>query len=423
MRKTRTTLLVVGAGPAGLAAAAACRARGCDFLLVEAGARVADRDHRDHRRLGIGSGGSGLFSDGKFSFFPAAAGLWRLQRREALRAGWEWLAATLAGFGLSPPAPPDDGAPDPVPVPGPTGLSRKEYPSLYLGLPDRRRLIEVLEAGCGANLRPREELRRLHFDAGAGVFRGDLRRPGGETDRVEAAGVVFAGGRFGPGAWRAIFPQGPLTFRRAEVGVRLEQNAAAFFLRREAPLDPKLLAGSVDGRYGWRTFCCCRGGEVVATEVGGWVSVSGRADGPPTGRSNVGFNLRVTDAGLARALWPDGLPVPGWPGVAAQPLGEMLSRPDDGPVGRALGPGAARLLGEGLGLLAAAYPTLLRVPCTVIAPAVEGVGLYPELTDLQLAPYPCWVAGDATGLFRGLTAALVSGWYAAERATEHLAAR
>jgi hypothetical protein len=45
------------------------------------------------------------------------------------------------------------------------------------------------------------------------------------------------------------------------------------------------------------------------------------------------------------------------------------------------------------------------------------------LADLQLAPYPCWVAGDATGLFRGLTAALVSGWYAAERAMEHLAAQ
>jgi len=109
--------------------------------------------------------------------------------------------------------------------------------------------------------------RELHFDAGAGVFRGDLRRPGGGSARVEAAGVVFAGGRFGPVAWRVIFPQGPLTFHRAEVGVRLEQNAAAFFLRREAPLDPKLLAGSADGRYGWRTFCCCRGGEVVATEV------------------------------------------------------------------------------------------------------------------------------------------------------------
>src|SRR5881628_3790584 len=103
----RTDLLVVGGGPAGLAAAVACRARRQDFLLVETGARVGARDHDDHRLLGTGVGGSGLYSDGKFSFFPSATALWRLPDRLALRESWGWLARTLAEFGLATPALPE----------------------------------------------------------------------------------------------------------------------------------------------------------------------------------------------------------------------------------------------------------------------------------------------------------------------------
>src|ERR1700752_4003317 len=95
----RTQVLIIGAGPAGLGAAAACLARGADFLVLETGARVADRDHADHRRRGTGVGGSGLSSDGKFSFSPSATALWRLPDRRALAASWGWLSALLGAFG------------------------------------------------------------------------------------------------------------------------------------------------------------------------------------------------------------------------------------------------------------------------------------------------------------------------------------
>src|SRR5213080_4023389 len=102
----RTSLLVVGGGPA-------CLARQHDFLLVEVGARVGQRDHADQRRLGTGVGGSGLYSDGKFSFFPSASALWRLPDRAALRTSWAWLSGLLGRFGLAAPAFPDlDAHPD-----------------------------------------------------------------------------------------------------------------------------------------------------------------------------------------------------------------------------------------------------------------------------------------------------------------------
>src|SRR5437764_10029484 len=95
---------------------------------------------------------------------------------------------------------------------------------------------------------------------------------------------------------------------------------------------------SPDDRYSWRTFCCCRDGEVVRTEVRGVVSVSGRADGPTTGKSNVGFNLRVTDARLADSLWPNGC----WPTgddrrVASQPLNGFLDNPASSAIAEVLG--------------------------------------------------------------------------------------
>lgn len=402
MPASRTRLLVVGAGPAGLGAAAACLACGCDFLVLETGASVARRDHADHRRLGTGVGGSGLYSDGKFSFFPSATALWRLPDRVALRAGWGWLSAMLERFGVAVPGFPDlDALPDLIVA---TGLTRKDYPSVYLGRAQRTQMIAELESACAGRLLPGHVVRALRYDADERRFVCDA-----GSLRIEARAVVYAGGRFGPLHWPALFPQGSRTFRRAEVGVRLEQESGRFFLRDDLCLDPKLLLNGSDGRYGFRTFCCCRDGEIVATTVQGVTSVSGRADCPPTGRSNVGFNLRIADETFARELWPaaglGGEPV-------VRPLDEFLR--DGAP--EVLSAQASRLLIEGLSRLRSACPSLTASECRVVAPTVEGVGHYPALSDdLRAEPFPLWVAGDASGVFRGLTAALLSGHYAALR--------
>ncbi|MGH8425788.1 MAG: hypothetical protein ACRER3_26070, partial [Pseudomonas fluorescens] len=46
----------------------------------------------------------------------------------------------------------------------------------------------------------------------------------------------------------------------------------------------------------------------------------------------------------------------------------------------------------------------------LVGPTLEGVGMYPTHDDmLATAQGGLWVAGDVSGTFRGLTAALVSG--------------
>ncbi len=418
----RTDVLVVGGGPAGLSAAAACRARRCDYLLIEAGNRVGLRDHNVQRSLGSGVGGSGLYSDGKFSFFPSASALWSLRDHRALEESWRWFASLVAGFDVEADTLPDLAALPAIPLingAGSNPFDRKEYRSAYMSYAARRRLIEALEAGCGQALIAVNELHSLRYESENLLFRCDVR---GEDesgpDRIDARAMILAGGRFGPLGWPAASPASGQVFRRVEVGVRLEQASEEFFLQEDQFLDPKLIRTSSDSRYGWRTFCCCRDGEVITTEVRGLVSVSGRADCPPTGRSNVGFNLRVTDAELARSLWPLGIGPNG--GRVEQPLDEYLEG-DGREIAGVLGAGPSRLLAEGVVKLRDAYPALRNAQ--VVAPAIEGVGFYPELSDnLRSGSNPLWIAGDGTGIFRGLTAAMVSGYFAALQVAGYLEA-
>ena len=49
----------------------------------------------------------------------------------------------------------------------------------------------------------------------------------------------------------------------------------------------------------------------------------------------------------------------------------------------------------------------------VKGPCIEGVAYYPKLDEnLRLTnKKPMWVSGDATGIFRGIVAAMISGFY------------
>lgn len=70
----------------------------------------------------------------------------------------------------------------------------------------------------------------------------------------------------------------------------------------------------------------------------------------------------------------------------------------------------------GLRLLVERFPNLLTSPTARLkGPTIEGVGWYPELnSQLKIDGMNFWVAGDAAGCFRGITSALISGFYAAE---------
>lgn len=70
-----------------------------------------------------------------------------------------------------------------------------------------------------------------------------------------------------------------------------------------------------------------------------------------------------------------------------------------------------KYLRRGLEHLLKKFPSLKEAE--VIGITIEGVGYYPEVdNDLKLKESSkVWVCGDACGLFRGLVAAMISGFY------------
>ncbi len=411
----RFEVVIVGAGPAGLSAAAALGAeRGT--LLLEAGRGVADRDRSDPEELLAGVGGAGLFSDGKHSLHPAATALWRLADRGSLRAALDATSRFLAEHGVAmpnvlPPDAPSDARP--AAAPSPTWIA-KPYPSIYVSLEERRTMIERLWQAA-----PQRAFgtRLVAVERRGGELHATVERDGARRT-LATRHLVLATGRWSPRhlpAWIApslgVVPR----YQRVELGLRLEA-------RHDHPLFATL--PGVDGKLRFvlpsgdelRTFCTCRRGEVVLGSDGTYAAFSGRADGPPTGRSNVGLMVRIGDEGRGReVLAALDRVAPPQRHAASLSLADWQAHGADVLAPRLGAPGA-RLVDEALRHFVALCPALLDDAARVAlyAPALEGVGDYPTTAPDELAlGHGLWVAGDVCGRFRGIVAAMISGRYVA----------
>jgi hypothetical protein len=234
---------------------------------------------------------------------------------------------------------------------------------------------------------------------------------GGEHRHIEARRLVVATGRLSPRWTRSwLEPLGAtFEFRRLEIGVRLETSASAPLFSQLDGVDPKLSFEERSARL--LTFCTCRDGEVVIGDTCNIQSVSGRADGPPTGRSSIGVLARITDIALAREIEPHVFGAPR-PFVAA--LSDVLH--GDARLVTTFGEAGAAIVVRALERFCLEFPELRDdTGATIHAPCIEGVGDYP-VTDDHLAVAPdIFVAGDACGRFRGIVASMVSGRYVAAR--------
>lgn len=401
--------VVIGAGPAGLSAAAELSQVG-SCLLLDGGPAANVRDRA--RDLLAGVGGAGLFSDGKHSFYPSATALWRLPDRAALEAAFGATAALLGEFAVDAGALPNADEP-PSSAAAPLAWQPKRYPSIYVPLVDRFALIERL-VNAADDVLLHTHVVDARRDAGGIVLTLDV---DGRSETIHAEHVVVAGGRWAPRLSRPWLASLGVSFAflRAEVGVRIELPADAPLFTALPGVDGKLRFVDRDAQLELRTFCTCRRGEVVLGEQGGIRAWSGRADGPPTARSNVGLLVRSFDPQRGRAMVERT--------VNAPPLSRSLAAFRSGGATSDL---TSIFGGDGAAWLSAAWqrlvsfsPSLATIDGRLFAPALEGVGDYP-CDDGHLAIAPgVWVAGDAAGRFRGIVAAMVSGRYVARRiATE-----
>ena len=396
--------VVVGAGPAGLSAAAELSRTGT-CLLLDRGPEARARDRGAPADVLGGVGGAGLFSDGKHSFFPSATALWRLPDETTFGAAFERTAALFARHGVDAGALPAARNADAA---APGRWQEKLYPSVYV--PFERRLAMIEELWSEAHDRAHDAEVIAAERAGASIAL-DVSRAG-SREEVRAQRLVVATGRLSP-RWTKSW-LGPLgasfAFGRVEFGVRIEGPSTAPFFARLPGVDGKLRFVEPGGATEVRTFCTCRDGEVVLGDADGLRAVSGRADGPKTGRSNVGLVVRTADEALGRSV----LAALETSRPAAFALGDWLDG-GDARIASCFGERGAGVLRRAVERLLEWAPELARMHATVHLPCVEGVGDYPaDDGALRVAP-SVHVAGDVCGRFRGIVASLVSGRYAALR--------
>ncbi|WP_353979339.1 FAD-dependent oxidoreductase [Salinicola endophyticus] len=411
--------VIVGAGPAGLAAASRLAHRGLRVLLVDQGHAIGRRDHQTEAELTQGHGGAGLYSDGKFSFYPSATELWRLPRRAPLHQAYAWTRELLNSHGMTTPPFPDRAD---VYTPCHDAWSLKHYPSYYLPLTQREAMIADLIAALDVDIVSDTQVISQRYDEDETCHHLELRAADGTPSALTATTLVWAAGRFGPlGLGEGINTR----FRRLEVGFRIEQPSERAFFQDFVDLDPKLTLHAADKATEWRTFCACRHGRTVLTRTQGLWTVSGHSDGPPTERSNVGFNTRILDETLARETITALTRTLGRADSHFDlPLSAWLADDRDATatMERVYGAPLAQAMQRGLRQLVDNFPRLEDETTRLIGPTLEGVGWYPEVDDsLRLVDRPTWVVGDACGLFRGIVAAFVSGHYAASAVAETLA--
>lgn len=409
MTYDKCEILVVGAGPAGLSAANCCMHEGFDVLVVDSGGGLESRDRSIPSHCVQGVGGSGLFSDGKLSYYPSSHAMWALPSKHILEAGFNWLHALISDMVSPMPSfPKMSFSVDWHHNLSTSEFSEKKYDSIQLNESQSFNLIKRLSVPISHKLLLNTNISNVSTHKDGYIV--EVINDNGARN-IYCDQIIFAGGRFGGKTLKRLLPDLATTFRRFEYGVRIEQNEDDFFLKNTESIDTKLKLGSDDRQIEWRTFCCCRNGVVMLTENDESISTySGSTWGDST-LSNVGFNVRIKGADLFNGckVEIDNL-IEGKIQPFKMNLDEFEQQLNVGMFGQKLDD----KMREGITRLKKQFAIKNAL---IYGPCIEGTGIYPWLSsNLETMLRGIYVVGDSTGIFRGLLPSLISGYYAAKNA-------
>lgn len=429
----RVHTLVVGGGPAGLAAGQALDQQGVDYLIVDQGRGAEDRDHYDPADVPVGVGGAGLFSDGKFSFYPANSTAYATHDHAVLAEAYAWISVCLAQAG-APAAPPPLPSAEEIASRPAEWLGEKRFPTVHLPLAHRRRFMDSVIGLSRPRIRTGV---RLVGVRDIGAHRVATLTADGSTIEIDHTALVLATGRMAPlTLGRLVANLGLTTIPlRYELGVRVEHPQHLGFLGQTGrQTDFKRIWRS--GGIQYRTFCSCRRGEMWALDYPDALSaVSGRSEEIQTEFSNFSLLARFADAGYPRGerLFSELRERQRAAGgalvaqrltdfLAGEPTPDLPEEPRPWHARARLEAGRAEdLLGEELGAVVrvgldsilADFPDLVTDETWLLAPTIEGVGAYCEVDPEYRTSRPdVFVVGDAVGRVRGIVASMISGYIA-----------
>lgn len=392
--------VVIGGGVAGLAAAYQLRKDDRRVLVIDYGRDIFKRERNNPYDVANGVGGAGLYSDGKVSFFPSATELWVLDG-VLLRKAYMLFQKLFRVFHIQTEDYPNIKQRERVSKGEES--TNKYYKSIVLSLEERLHMIYYLALNIG-------EENILSNTTITGINKKDgcyhlVLNKNGDAEMVMAESIILAGGKHSFEYFKQIATDISIgkVFEKFEIGIRVECSNTDFDYFDAEQTDVKIIEGNGDG--GLRTFCCCRDGIVVENSSYSYTSYNGSSgEVKNTGRSNIGIIASVPQklAEQIKARYQDneGKQLPGKLSDFMQEKKELYSVEIDMAI---------------RDFLRQHFPKMSASDATMYYPVYERYGEYPELsTSLRLCDEQIWVVGDATGIFRGIMPAFISGFLAAK---------
>ena len=401
--------IIIGGGVSGLAAAYYLAQKKQKVFVVERGKHIFDRRRGNPYDVANGVGGAGLFSDGKVSFYPSASQLWLLQPNDVKEA-YTHLQKFLHEQDIDI----EDFSPKWLEEQEQNGV-RKRYKSRMLSVEQRLNIIFKLCQHIGNNnILVESEVKSIVKSNGSyhlTVHQND------NKVFLHASTIIIAGGKH---IYTKLLPSmtGISTYGNknvVEVGVRIECKNEDFDYYDDEQADVKLI-DSKDNNLSVRTFCCCRDGVVIESSSYGMISLNGASDEEARrGYTNIGILLRYDGTknkkvsnrvlhSLEKAIGSQKL------SMAAYIEGKESI----------LGADADRIIRD---FLSTHFPKMSSSDAIIYHPSIEKAGAFPALSNtLQMKSENIWVAGDATGMFRGILSSFVSGFLVASSVSRILSA-
>jgi len=301
------------------------------------------------------------------------------------------------------------------------GWTLKRYQCYYIDLPNRLKLINSLVKKSNATVLY-QHLVKSFIKTENSTY--ELTITDTVTNKefvVTTKYVVLAGGRFSP----LYFQNIPSVFRLVEYGARIVSTADTADVIQEGITDPKYIRQTKE--YEARTFCWCKNGETVLTDnLQGIKTYSGRADDEEKKnncQTNFGLNVRIRSP-LAINQGTE-VPVRDKNNNQLDRLlqikpfeikiqsDEQLANELISIMGEVYG----RYYFETLKSLLEKFPSFRDNPnIRLVGPTIEGVGAYPDLDEKTLKVHGenIYCCGDASGIFRGIIASMISGYFVAD---------
>lgn len=400
-------VIIIGGGVSGLSAAFALTQKKQRVLVVERGKHIYERQRENAVDVSNGIGGAGLFSDGKLSMYPSASKLWKLRWRD-LEQAYNQVKELLGSVNVKLEDFSEEWTKDTV-----YEGAHKIYDSKMMSIEQRMKFIFMLYQKIGSeNILVGSTVSRI--EKINGLYQIDI-RCGGKKTIHQSKVLILAGGKhcyqnMMQKSRSIVFNQGKYAL---EIGFRIECPNDDFDYYNHPQADVKVIEEKEN--HSVRTFCCCRDGVILESSSYDIVSLNGSSnDFEKTGKTNIGV--------LVKAEGNEGKNL-------RKTLGDQFFKQKTKTVSlKSYMYENISLFGDKVdsmvrSFLEEHFPIMIKGGGVLFYPSIEKDGYYPELNDvLQVPMEDIWVVGDATGLFRGLLASLVSGFLSADCITTKLQA-